>query len=88
MSGTLNMNNNAITNLSNPVNNGDAVNKSYIDSRLNISGLLINLTGATANKNGAIVTSSSNYSTNYSAWKIWNLTIASNQLNNEWGTVK
>jgi len=86
MSGTLNMNNNSITNLSNPQNNGDAVNKSYVDARLNNSGLLINLTGAIGNKNGATVTSSSNYSTNYSAWKIWNLTLPSNQPNNEWGT--
>jgi len=85
MSGTLNMNNNSITNLSNPQNSGDAVNKSYIDAKLNNSGLLINLTGAIGNKNGAVVTSSSNYSTKYSAWKIWNLT-ASNQPNNEWGT--
>jgi len=83
MSGTLNMNNNSITNLSNPQNSGDAVNKSYIDARLNNSGLLINLTGAIANKNGAVVTSISNYSTNYSAWKIWNLTLPSNQPNNE-----
>jgi len=37
------------------------VNKSYIDARLNNSGLLINLTGATGNKNGAIVTSSSKF---------------------------
>jgi len=86
MSGTLNMNNNSITNLSNPSNNGDAVNKSYVDARLNNSGLLINLTGATGNKNGAIVTSSSNYSGSYSAWRIWNLTVAANQPNNEWGT--
>jgi len=86
MSGALNMNNNSITNLSNPTNNGDAVNKSYVDARLNNSGLLINLTNATGNKNGAIVTSSSNYSGSYSAWRIWNLTLHSNQPNNEWGT--
>jgi len=85
MSGALNMNNNSITNLA---NNGDAVNKSYVDARLNNSGLglLINLTGATGNKKGAIVTSSSNYSGSYSACKIWNLTVAINQPNNEWGT--
>jgi len=86
MSGTLNMNNNSISNVKDPQNNGDAVNKSYVDARMNNSPLLVNLTGATANKNGAIVTASSNYSTNYSAWKIWNFTIAANQPNNEWGT--
>jgi len=86
MRGALNMNNNSITNLSNPQNNGDAVNKSYVDARLSNSGLLINLTGAIGNKNGAVVTASSNYSTNYSAWKILNLTTAANQPNNEWGT--
>jgi len=68
MSGTLNMNNNSITNLSNPQNTGDVLNKSYIDARLNNSGLLINLTGATGNENGAVVTSSSNYSGSYSLW--------------------
>jgi len=51
---------------------------------MNNSPLLNNLTGATANKNGAIVTSSSNYSTNYTNWKIWSFTIAANQPNNEW----
>jgi len=86
MCGSLNMTNNSITNLSNPVNSGDAVNKSYVDARLNNSGLLINLTGATDNRNGAIVTSSSNYSASYSGWRIWNLTVPSNQPNNEWGT--
>jgi len=86
MSGTLNMNNNSITNVKDPQNNGYAVNKSYVDARLNNSGLLVNLTGATGNKNGAIVTASSNYSTSYSAWKIWNFTIAAIQPNNEWGT--
>jgi len=67
MSGTLNVNNNSISNVKDPQNNGDAGNKSYVDARLNNSGLLINLTGATGNKNGAIVSASSNYSTNYSA---------------------
>jgi len=51
MSGTLNMNNNSVTNLTNLQNSGDAVNKSYVDARLNNSGSLINLTGATGNKN-------------------------------------
>jgi len=37
-------------------------------------------------KISAIVTSSSKYSANYSAWQIWNLTVASNQPNNEWVT--
>jgi len=86
MSGALNMNNNSITNLSNPTNSGDAVNKSHVDARLNNSGLLINFTGATGNKNGAILTSSSNYSGTYSAWRIWNVLLPANQLNNEWGT--
>jgi len=53
---------------------------------MNNSPLLGSLTGATANKNGAIVTASSNNSTNYPAWKIWNFTIAANQPNNEWET--
>jgi len=70
MSGAINMNNNAITSLSTPANAGDAVNKSYFDARLNNSGLLVALSGATSNKNGAIITSSSNYSGSYSAWKI------------------
>jgi len=50
MSGALNMNNNSITNVKDPQNNGDAVDKSYVDARLNNSGLLINLTGAIGNK--------------------------------------
>jgi len=86
MSGALNMNNNSITNLTNPINSGDAVIKFYVDARLNNSGLLINLTGATGNKNGAIVTNSSNYSGSYSAWRIWNVLLPANQPNNEWGT--
>jgi len=85
MSGVLNMNINSLTNLANPVNSADAVNKSYIDARLNNSGLSINLIGATGNKNGAIVTSSSDYSGRYSAWKIWNFVLLSNQPNNKWG---
>jgi len=86
MSGNLNLNNNSITNLATPVNAGDGVNKSYVDSRMNNAPLLSNLTGATNNKNGAIVTSSSNYSTSYTNWKIWSFSIAANQPNNEWGT--
>jgi len=86
MSGNLNLNNNAITNLATPVNAGDGVNKSYGDGKANNSGLLINLTGVTGNKNGAIVSASSNYSGSYSAWKIWNFLLPSNQPNNEWGT--
>jgi len=86
MSGNLNLNNNSITNLATPVNAGDGVNKSYVDGKANNSGLLINLTGATGNKNGAVGTSSSNYSGSYFAWKIWNFLLPSNQPNNEWGT--
>jgi len=86
MSGNLNLNNISITNLATPVNAGDGVNKSYVDAKLNDSPLLVNHTGATSNKNGAAVKASSNYSTNYSAWKIWNFLIAANQPNNEWGT--
>jgi len=86
MSGNLNLNNNSLTNLATAVNASDAVKKSYVDSRMNNAPLLSNLTGATSNKNGAIVTSSSNYSTNYTAWKIWSFSIAANQPNNEWGT--
>jgi len=83
MSGALNMNNNSITYLTNPTNCGDAANKSYVDARLNNSGLLINLTGATGNKNGALVISSSNYSGTYSAWRMWNVLLPANQPNNE-----
>jgi len=37
-----NNNNNAITNLPSPVNNSDAVNKVYIDTKINTTGLLNN----------------------------------------------
>jgi len=86
LSGNLNLNNNSIAKLAAPVNAGDGVNKSYVNSRMNNAPLLSNLTGATGNKNGAIVTSSSNYSTSYTNWKIVSFSIAANQPNNEWGT--
>jgi len=86
MSGNLNLNSNSITNLATPVNAGDGVNKSYVDARQNNCGLLVNLTNATGNKNGAVVSSSSNYSGSYSAWRIWNFLLPANQANNEWGT--
>ena len=83
MSGILNMNSNNIINLPTPVNSNDVVNKLYADTRNN-AGLIDNLTGATANRNGFIVTSSGNFNANYAAWKIWNMITSPSAANNEW----
>jgi hypothetical protein len=51
MSGVINMNNNAITNLPAPVANGDAANKQYVDTQ---TGLYLPLAGGTMNS-GALI---------------------------------
>jgi hypothetical protein len=83
MSGTLNMNANNIINLAKPNNTNDAVNKTYVDTKNNV-GLIPNLTEATNNRSGFVVTSSGDFNTNYAAWKIWNMTTSPTLIYNEW----
>jgi len=80
----LNLNNHIILNVSNPINDTDVVNKRYVDDviknlvTLSPIGLIPNLTGNT-NDEGFIVTSSSELSNEYAAYKAFSLS-----RNNQW----
>ena len=86
MSGVLNMNNNnKITNIPVPSSSGDATNKTYVDAKAtNNVGLIGILTGGSANKNGFVVTSSGDFSSNYASWKIWD--VRGSPIRAEWAT--
>ena len=71
----LNMNNNFITNIKDPVNNQDIATKHY--AYKNQVGIIPVLSSNTNNRNGMIVTASSEYNANYQGWNIF-----SNQLIN------
>ena len=78
MSGVLNMGNSQITNVSNPMNGGDAANKAYVDSKLikNSGGLIPHLSSNTNNRCGISVQCTQEYNNQFQSYLAFSFTQA------------
>src|SRR5277367_2470130 len=81
MTSNLNVGNNKVINVTDPVNLQDAATKNYVDSSLNnttLSTYFPVLTSDTSNSGGWIASASSEYSSSFAAYKV--------TTNNDWAT--